>query len=185
MTYLSKTQQRNIVVYREYYSKFAKDYEERTREEAKITAETMTEWINLSNLKILDFGVGTGSVWQHLYEKGISNIQVVGSDVAPGMLKLAEEKGIPWLQVFEKPVEDSGYKNCFGLVCAHGLLKHCADPTVVVKKAHKALVDGQFFVEDLSIQDDVLEIIKRLMKKSKGTSNRVKGRLLFICQNEN
>jgi SAM-dependent methyltransferase len=169
MTYLSKAQQRNIRVYREYYSKFAEDYEERTREEAKITAETMTEWINLSSLKILDFGVGTGSVWQHLYEKGIGNIQVVGLDVAPGMLKLAKKKGIPWLRVFEKPVEDSEYENCFDLVCAHGLLKHCADPTIIVKKAHRALVNnGQFFVEDLSIQDDVLKILKRLTEKIKG-----------------
>ena len=164
--YLSRAQQENIRVYREYYSKFAREYEERTKEEAKIIAETMTKWIILDNLKILDFGVGTGSVWEQLYLKGISGISVVGLDVAIGMLKMAKEKGIPWLQVIEKQVEDSDYTNSFDIVCAHGLLKHCADPSVIVKKAHMALVDdGQFFVEDLSFEDDVLKIMWALTQQ--------------------
>jgi len=163
MGYLSRAQQENIRVYREYYSKFAKDYEERTREEAKIIAKTMNKWVNLSNLKILDFGVGTGSVWEQLYLQGVTNIHVVGLDVAPGMLRRARTKKIPWLEVFEKRAEDSDYTNCFDLVCAHGLLRHCANPAIVVKRAHEALTsNGQFFVADLSIEDDVLKIIRKL-----------------------
>lgn len=162
-------QKENIRIYREYYSKFAKEYEERTRKEAETVAETMAKWIDLHNLKVLDFGVGTGSVWEQLYYlHGIRNIQVIGLDIAPGMLSMAKEKGIPWLEVLEKQVEDSNYTNCFDVVCAHGLLKHCADPTGVAKKAHGALTnDGRFFVEDLSTTDDVLSIVKRLTAEIK------------------
>jgi len=95
--------------------------------------------------------------------KEVTNIHVVGLDVAPGMLRMAREKKIPWLEVFEKRAEDSDYTNCFDMVCTHSLLKHCADPTIVVKRAHKALInDGQFFVADLSIEDDVIKIIHKL-----------------------
>ena len=168
MSYLSRAQQENIRVYREYYSKFARDYEERTREEAKIIANTMIKWINLSELRILDFGVGTGLIWDQLYSKGITNIRVVGLDIAPSMLKMAKRKRIPWLEVLEMRVEDLYHTNYFDVVCAHGLLKHCADPSIVVQKAHKALIgNGQFFVEDLSIEDDVIEIIRRLAPKIK------------------
>jgi 2-polyprenyl-3-methyl-5-hydroxy-6-metoxy-1,4-benzoquinol methylase len=163
MGYLSRAQQENIRVYKEYYSRFAREYEERTREEAKIIAESMAKWISLDNLKILDFGVGTGSVWEQLNLKGINGLSVVGLDIAPGMLKIAKEKGIPWLEVLQRQAEDSDYTNCFDLVCAHGLLRHCAEPSVAVRMAHKALIDnGQFFVEDLSLEDDALKIIRKL-----------------------
>jgi len=180
MGYLSPAQQENIRVYREYYSKFAKDFEERTREEAKIIAETMSKWVNLSNLKILDFGVGTGSVWEQLYRKGVTNIHVVGLDVAPGMLRMAREKKIPWLEVFEKQAEDSDYTNHFDVVCAHGLLRHCANPTIVVKRVHKALInDGQFFVADLSIEDDVLKITRKLTSQIRDYLKRSKRKSSF------
>lgn len=166
MGYLSWAQQENIRVYKEYYSKFAREYEERTREEAKIIAETMTKWVTLDSLKILDLGVGTGSVWEQLYLKGISDISVTGLDIATGMLKIAKEKGIPWLKVLEKQVENSDYTNCFDMVCAHGLLKHCADPGVAVERAYKALIEsGRFFVEDLSFEDDVLKIMWALAQR--------------------
>lgn len=166
MSYLSRAQQDNIRVYREYYSKFAKDYEERTREEAEIIANTTIKWISLNGLKILDLGVGTGSIWNQLYSKGITNIHVVGLDIAPGMLKILTRKRIPWLEVLGIRVEDLYYTNYFDVVCAHGLLKHCADPTITVQKAHRALINnGKFFVEDLSIEDDALEIIRRLTPK--------------------
>jgi len=166
MSRLSRAQQENIRVYREYYSKFAKDYEERMRKEAKLVADTMIKWIDLNGLKILDLGVGSGSVWNQLYSKGISNIHVIGLDIAVGMLKTAKQKRIPWLEGLDMRVEDLGYTDCFDMVCAHGFLKHCADPTIAVKKAHQALIDdGRFFVEDLSIEDDTLEIIKRLRPK--------------------
>jgi 2-polyprenyl-3-methyl-5-hydroxy-6-metoxy-1,4-benzoquinol methylase len=128
----------------------------------------MIKWLNLRNLKVLDFGVGTGSVWKELYLYGIRDIQVLGLDIAPGMLKIAKEKRIPWLKVLEKQIEDSSYTNCFNVVCAHGLLKHCADPTIAVKKAHKALTPaGQLFVQSLSREDDILTIIKRLTTEIK------------------
>jgi len=168
MDHISDAQKQNIRVYREYYSKFAEDYEERTKAEAKKVAETMIRWIDLCNLRILDFGVGTGSVWEQLYLRGVRDIQVVGLDIALGMLKIAKRKGIPWLRVLKKQVEDSNYTNCFDVVCAHGLLKHCADPAIVVKKAREALTPaGRLFVEDLSREDDVLIILKRLTAEIK------------------
>jgi len=168
MSHLSRAQQENIRVYRDYYSKFAEDYEERTAEEAKMITNTMIKWIGFNGSKILDLGVGTGSVWNQLYSKGIANIRVVGLDVAPGMLKMAVEKRIPWLEVLEMRVEDSHFHNYFDVVCAHGLLKHCADPAIAVQKAHEALIsNGKFLVEDLSVEDAALEIIRRLRLKIK------------------
>jgi len=168
MSRLSSAQLENLRVYREYYSKFAEDYEERTKEEAKVIADTMSEWLRLDGLRILDFGVGTASIWKRLQLKGIRGVHVVGLDIAQGMLKMARAKGIPWLRVSEKRVEDSNYTNCFDMVCAHGLLRHCADPTVVVKKAHRALIDtGKFFVQDLSFEDEALRIIRRLTPRIK------------------
>lgn len=166
MSYLSHAQQENIRVYKEYYSKFAEDYEKRTREEANIIADTVIKWIDLTGLRILDLGVGTGSVWNQLYSKGITNISVVGLDIASGMLKMLKKKRIPWLEVLEMRVEDSYYTNYLDMVCAHGVLKHCADPTIAIQKAHDALIDdGKFFVEDLSAEDDALEIIRRVTTK--------------------
>lgn len=180
-------------VYREYYSRFAKDYEERTREEAKITADTMTKWLNLNNLRILDFGVGTASIWKRLHLKRISGIRVVGLDIAQGMLKMAKEKRIPWLQLIEKRAEDSSFTNCFDVVCAHGLLRHCSDPTTVVKKAHMALTEnGKFFVEDLSFEDDALKIMRRLTaqiriylkpSKRKSSFNLADNRIIQLIEN--
>jgi len=166
MSHLARAQQENIRVYREYYSKFAEDYEERTRQEAKIIADTMIKWTGLNCLKILDLGVGTGSVWNHVYSKGIPHIHVIGLDIAPGMLKMAKKKRISWLELLEMRVEDLHQTNYFDMVYAHGLLKHCADPAIAVQKASKALIDhGKFFVGDISIEDDALEIIRRLTPK--------------------
>lgn len=166
MSHLSRAQQENIQVYREYYSKFAKEYEERTREEAETISNMMIKWTSLDGLRILDLGVGTGSVWNQVYSKGITNIRVVGLDIAPNMLKMAKKKRIPWMEVLQMKVEDLYVTNYFDMVCAHGLLKHCANPATVVQKAHRALIcNGKFFVEDLSIEDDALEIIKRLTPK--------------------
>jgi len=163
MSSLLHAQRENLRVYRDYYSRFAEDYEERTKEEARIVADTMIRWLSLGNSRILDFGVGTASVWEQLRRKGIGGVRVVGLDIARGMLKMARKRGIPWLRVFERRVEDSDYADCFDVVCAHGLLRHCADPTVTIKKANTALTDdGKFFVEDLSLEDDALKIIRRL-----------------------
>jgi len=168
MGYLSRAQKANIRVYREYYTKYARDYEERTKEEVKIIAETMSNWINLNGLRILDLGVGTGSVWNQLYSKKITDINVIGWDVAPGMLAMAKRKRIPWLEVLQMRVEDLYYANYFDVVCAHGLLKHCADPSFAIEKAHKALIDeGKFFVQELSTEDDVFRIIRKLTPKIK------------------
>jgi len=168
-------QQQNILVYKEYYSAFAEDYEKRTRERAKIIARTMTRWIDLKDIKILDLGVGTGSVWEELYVRGISTIHVVGLDVAPGALRIAKQKNIPWLEFCEQKAEDAHYSDYFNIVCAHGLLRHCENPGIVVERARAALKDnGQFFVEDMSLKDDILKIaakftaeIKNYLKPSK------------------
>lgn len=163
---MTSSQEKNIRVYREYYSNFARAFEERTKHRAKIIAENMCHWIRLSGLKILDFGVGTGIIWEKLHRKGEQDLYVVGLDVAHGMLKVAKEKGIPWLNVIEQRVEDSGYREYFDLVCAHSLLKHCEDPRVIAKKAYYALRrDGLFFVDDLSIDDIVLRITAKFSTK--------------------
>jgi 2-polyprenyl-3-methyl-5-hydroxy-6-metoxy-1,4-benzoquinol methylase len=165
---MMSAQEKNIRVYREYYSNFARAYERRTKQRAKIIAETMRRWVRLDGLKILDFGVGTGMIWEELYRKGVQNIYVVGLDVAHGILEVAKERKIPWLNVIEQRVEDWNYKACFDLVCAHSLLKHCEDPMIIARKAHEALRrDGLFFVDDLSIDDVVLRIIEKFSNKAK------------------
>jgi ubiquinone/menaquinone biosynthesis C-methylase UbiE len=40
----------------------------------------MSKWIDLSGLKILDFGVGTGIIWEEVYRKRIPNLYVIGLD---------------------------------------------------------------------------------------------------------
>lgn len=180
MGHLSRAQRENVRIYREYYSEFARKYEKRTREEATTIAKCMAKWISLDNLKILDLGVGTGSVWEQVYLNGVRGISVVGLDIALGMLKMAKEKGIPWLEVLEKQVEDSDYTNCFGMVCAHGLLKHCAEPSVAARKAHEALVDsGQFFVEDLSFKDDALKVTTALTQQIRNYLKPIKRKSSF------
>jgi 2-polyprenyl-3-methyl-5-hydroxy-6-metoxy-1,4-benzoquinol methylase len=160
--------QLNIRVYKEYYSTFAEDYEKRTHERAKIIARTMASWIDLKDIKILDLGVGTGSVWEELYAQGVNNIYVVGLDVAPGALRIAKQKNIPWLELCDQKAEDAHYSEHFDIVCAHGLLRHCENPRIVVKRAHTALKDnGQFFFEDMSLEDDVLRIIAKFTTEVK------------------
>ena len=176
MSNSSSAQHDNIRTYRDYYSKFAEDYEKRRRREARIIAETMAEWIHLDRLRILDFGVGTGSVWEHLYRKGVGWIHVVGLDIASGMIKIAKEKRIPWLQVLEMQVEDVDHADCFDVVCAHGLIKHCTEPANVIEKAHRVLTSGGYlFVEDLSNEDDAVKIARTLTAQVHnylGTSRR-------------
>jgi 2-polyprenyl-3-methyl-5-hydroxy-6-metoxy-1,4-benzoquinol methylase len=165
---MTSPQEKNIRVYREYYSNFAKAFERRTKQRAKIIAETMCRWIRLSGLKILDFGVGTGIIWGELYRRGVQDLYVVGLDVAHGMLEVAKEKGIPWLNVIEQRVEDTTCMGYFDLVCAHSLLKHYENPMIIAKKAYEALRrDGLFFVNDLSISDVVLRITAKFSKKAK------------------
>lgn len=165
---MEDAQEKNIRVYREYYSAFARDYEERTKEGAKKIAETMMNWINLTGFQVLDMGVGTGSVWEELHKKGINNVHVVGSDIAPGALKIAKEKHIPWLEVLEKKAEDIDYVNYFDLVCAHGLLKHCASPEPIVRRGYAALKkEGLFSYEDLAYEDQVLKVGRQFVAEAK------------------
>jgi SAM-dependent methyltransferase len=159
-------QEENIKIYREYYSSFAREYEERNEERARVIAETMRRWLGLKNLRILDLGVGTASIWEKLYLQGVKDIQVIGLDIAPGALSLAREKGIPWLEVLEKGVEDCDYLNRFDLVCAHGLLRHLANPMVVIEKVGEALVkEGKFFLEDVSFEDDFSRVLRKLVER--------------------
>jgi len=112
--------------------------------------------------------VGTGSVWEELYKKGISNFHVVGLDVALGALKIAKEKRIPWLEVLEKKAEDCDYVDCFDLVCAHGLLKHCASPRTIAERAYAALKkDGLFFYEDPAFDGQALRVVRQFVTEAK------------------
>lgn len=159
---MASLQQENIRAYKAYYSTFARDYEKRTRERARIIAKSMGKWIDLTNVEILDLGVGTGSVWKELYVHGIGNIHVVGLDVASGALRMAKQKNIPWLELYEQNAEYAHFFDCFDIVCAHGLLRHCENPRTVVQRAYEALKhSGLFFVEDMSLKDDVLRIIPK------------------------
>jgi len=107
------------------YTKFSKDYDNNVSQDQytgppRLADKIASLYPEEKEIKILDFGCGTGLVADALSVKGFTNID--GTDCNQGLLDVAESKGIIKKLIFSKDAD--GLKeipsDSYDLVCSSG-----------------------------------------------------------------
>ena len=89
--YAARTVEEVATVYDAWASTYESELAAEQYAGARSVAEVAARVISDANARILDVGCGTGLVGEHLAATGFSN--VYGTDLSPGMLDEAREKG--------------------------------------------------------------------------------------------
>jgi len=151
---------KEVDFYKQYYTKFSRKYDSHVHERSRIVAECLKSWVDLDHKMILDLGVGTASVWEHLRGFEPEDISVLGIDIAPAMLEIAREKNIAWLNLREDDIERYDDNNQYDLVIASSILKHLPDPSNLVLKIRNFLKDdGELLAEEHTLKDSQYQIL--------------------------
>lgn len=155
--------EKEIEFYVLYYSRFSRRYDSYVRERSRIVARCLTEWTDINCKDVLDFGVGTASVWEEINKMGLVNLSVMGIDIVDAMLEVARRKEIPWLQLGNENVETYTEKKKYDLVVASSVIRHLPDPAMAVEKANHLLKDdGEFLVEEQTLGDSHYVILPKV-----------------------
>jgi ubiquinone/menaquinone biosynthesis C-methylase UbiE len=154
---------RNIEFYQRYYSQFARRYDSYVRERSRIVARCLLEWASIDGRRILDLGIGTASVWEHIQRKNPMNVSVLGIDIVPAMLDIARSKSIPWVELREGDILGFDDDAHYDLVLASSVLRHLANPSIGVLKAYNLLTEsGELLVEEQTLDDSHYQLLPRI-----------------------
>jgi predicted TPR repeat methyltransferase len=122
-------------------------------EEVANLVKELSKGQNVSELRVLDLGCGTGLVGEYLSKQGFKHI--VGLDISPGMLEIASNKGC-YETLEEYTIGDpdqfpAQFKNKFDFVVCAGLInnnyldyKLFEEMTIAMKKGAKAVFAARF-----------------------------------------
>lgn len=139
---------------RDHFNKVSRVWENKIWVNDESFDEKVISIVSLSGNEIaLEVGIGTGA-----FAKKFQVKEMYGIDISKKMMELAT---IPKQRLIEGKGESIPFLDkTFDLVVSRNLLKHCLDPTLVLKEMYRVIKDdGKLvIVESTPIEDEHIEI---------------------------
>ena len=135
----------------------------RSAENVRETYEYASVARSLKSGQVLDLGCGVGRLGKVIAKRKRSDIELVGIDITPELLKEATEGYTALLEgdAHHLPFKD----NTFDAVILHSILHHAAEPAVVAKEAARVLKPGGILIASDPRYIGFLEAIKQMVRK--------------------
>lgn len=124
-------------------------YHEITINDANNRIVFITNYMDITDKRILEVGSASGRLLHTLLEHGCKD--TVGIELGEEVAKYAQEQGF---KVFTRPIEELAFKEEFDAVVCFFTLEHVYDAMAVIRAVYTALKPGGYFLGEVPNQND-------------------------------